>query len=820
MKRRVTLEALARASFWGLSALSSIFALLCWIPFTWTNFVYPQQYPVWVALFLKLHGVWIAGVGLFAGYAFRQVRYRWIFLGSLILAGILAYTQQWILSWQSGRPSLILAFLVWIPYVMWEAVLAEDRPGHVLTREDVPTFHPLERAALFAGLIVGVAYSLPTASSWVWDKVHAFALLEILLLQLFPFLLLVATMRVIRAFAYLTPHPYYSEWVLSLAVAGGLIFLIFKNGVLESLDYRGVTATSYALFFAFMGVLTYAREAVRVQEVTHFYHEDAQRVLFAPPLVGMCEKPVSRLLAGGLALGITLTAPWVVPKLLLGKDWNGLIESLSVLAVWTGAFIFGTRALSPREGQSVPCRDWFLPLGVLLVSGVVYAIDGYADWAAPTISAVHKVQRRWIDQNPSLRWTRKLFRMPTEAASFYAYLQSQTNISRDTAITPKEIVLGTRGPVSTARPNIFIFVIDSLRQDYVGAYNAKVRFTPQIDAWARESLVFKNAFTVFGATGLSEPSIWAGAHLIHKQYVKPFAPMNSLEKLLEVEGYRRFITQDAILAELLKPSTTTDPLDAETTGNYLFCSTLKELTAKLPSASASRSPLFVYTQPQDIHVSVVQRNPGPLTSTDPRFEGFYLPYASRIAAFDRCFGEFLQSLKNKGLYENSIIIFTADHGDSLGEGGRWGHAYTIYPEILRVPLIVHLPESLRAQQVADVDQPAYLIDITPTLYRLLGWTLKNENPLYGRSLFAASAEALKAVAMSERVAVSSYGPVYGVMEPKKNHLYVADAINYTAFTMPLTLDPQNHTLPASHTTSKDYNTRIRQHLDRINAFYR
>jgi len=79
-----------------------------------------------------------------------------------------------------------------------------------------------------------------------------------------------------------------------------------------------------------------------------------------------------------------------------------------------------------------------------------------------------------------------------------------------------------------------------------------------------DSLVFRQAFSVYGATGLSEPSIWAGSHLLHMQYVKPFAPLNHLEKLVEAENYRRFVTQDVILTEILKASTVTDPLDAKT----------------------------------------------------------------------------------------------------------------------------------------------------------------------------------------------------------------------------------------------------------------
>ena len=62
-------------------------------------------------------------------------------------------------------------------------------------------------------------------------------------------------------------------------------------------------------------------------------------------------------------------------------------------------------------------------------------------------------------------------------------------------------------------------MIDSLRRDYLSPYNPAVTFTPAIDALARDSLVYRNAFTQYGATGLSVPSLWVGGQILHKQYV-------------------------------------------------------------------------------------------------------------------------------------------------------------------------------------------------------------------------------------------------------------------------------------------------------------
>ena len=97
-----------------------------------------------------------------------------------------------------------------------------------------------------------------------------------------------------------------------------------------------------------------------------------------------------------------------------------------------------------------------------------------------------------------------------------------------------------------------MFVIDSLRQDYLSPYNPGVTvYAGDRRLRARERRSSQRAFTQYGATGLSEPSIWVGGLLVHKQYVMPFAPMNALHKLLAADGYQRFISRDTILRTLL-----------------------------------------------------------------------------------------------------------------------------------------------------------------------------------------------------------------------------------------------------------------------------
>src|SRR5262249_37844154 len=142
---------------------------------------------------------------------------------------------------------------------------------------------------------------------------------------------------------------------------------------------------------------------------------------------------------------------------------------------------------------------------------------------------------------------------------------------------------------------------------------------------------------------------------------------------------------------------------------------------------------------QNIHISIINRE-GAKPIDGGSYRQFYAPYASRLKRIDGCFGNFIDYLKQKGLYEKSIVVLAADHGDSLGEGGRWGHAYTIYPEIRKIPLIIHLPAAMRDRYSHNTKLVTFSTDITPSLYYLLGHRPTTKHDMLGRPLFTEKAE--------------------------------------------------------------------------------
>src|SRR5262249_40881477 len=138
-------------------------------------------------------------------------------------------------------------------------------------------------------------------------------------------------------------------------------------------------------------------------------------------------------------------------------------------------------------------------------------------------------------------------------SDFYLTLRRTGDLTDDTSLAAVPLRVGEGlQPLSSKPPNIFIFVVDSLRPDYVSPYNPAVTFTPAIGRFAAESFVAKHAFTSYAGTALSEPAIWAGGMIPRGIYVKPFAAVNNLERLARLGGYRRYVSVDEVLAVVLE----------------------------------------------------------------------------------------------------------------------------------------------------------------------------------------------------------------------------------------------------------------------------
>jgi arylsulfatase A-like enzyme len=108
-----------------------------------------------------------------------------------------------------------------------------------------------------------------------------------------------------------------------------------------------------------------------------------------------------------------------------------------------------------------------------------------------------------------------------------------------------------------------------------------------------------------------------------------------------------------------------------------------------------------------------------LGSLDPAEVAFLRDlYDEEIRFTDAGIGRLLRTLDELGLAENTLVVFTADHGEEFLEHGWLGHVRSLYEELIRVPLIVRDPAAVELPRV--VETPVSLVSLTPTLLELLG----------------------------------------------------------------------------------------------------
>ena len=117
-------------------------------------------------------------------------------------------------------------------------------------------------------------------------------------------------------------------------------------------------------------------------------------------------------------------------------------------------------------------------------------------------------------------------------------------------------------------------------------------------------------------------------------------------------------------------------------------------------------------------------------------------YCAEAELVDRHVGRILQKIDDLKLWENTIVVFTTDHGTSLGEHNRTGKGnrndrddrlWPVYPEVAHIPCMIVAPGLEAGTAVGKLTQPA---DILPTLADLAGLTLTPLDPLHGRSCAA------------------------------------------------------------------------------------
>jgi hypothetical protein len=804
---------------WGIYlVLTSIYCLLAFLPYTYFALIKAPPYE-WMPWFAHHQAVlyWIAllAVAITQVTWSRQPTERRgpvaLVLGILALAGV----------YLSARPFLSTIQSNWAAYKWSLAALALLA---LVAALDVARHWPQEGSdnaddaqfsyssavliAVFVALLYEVgsaahSYSERKSVSFNWGKLEltTWSVISHILVGL----IVVSVLNLILIACRRTRRPRS----FTLALVGLLVFTSFWIGVVgflnSALTFEGWAAHGYAASLA--ATLTLLLGSV------------ALPFLAARRVEGIRNR--SRAVAlWAITIALSLFAV-ALPTLIAGGDWNGVLQHAFTLLFWISLSVC-VYVLRPRRASYSVVNI----VAVLLLSGFTYKALQATDifWGKPlgaTDDDIARALETYAADNISFQMAHHILgnERETPCGDLCRIMRQYTNI-RDAEARTEVNLVDHLLPTQGERPNIFIFVIDSVRPDYLGAYNPKVDFTPNLDAFARDSIVVHNAYTQYAGTTLSEPAIWSGAMLLHAHYMQPFSRVNSLEKLANVDGYQMMVSFDTVLSQILSPSDHLIKLDADKPWNQVeVCSTLQQTESALEARPDKSQPVLFYTQPMNVHQFAHNSMPRLTAESWRTRDGFNNRIAYELHQVDSCLGGFFAYLKARKLYDNSIVIVASDHGDATGEFGRYSHSITIYPEIMRVPLLVHLPEAMRRNVIHDDTYISALTDITPSLYYLLGHRPIRSNPIFGHSIFVATPEELKTYRRDQLFLASDERAVYGLLTENGRFLYATYDSPSQSFLFDLSRDPNAQHSILTDPLKQHYDEQIIDQLHTVADFY-
>jgi arylsulfatase A-like enzyme len=336
-------------------------------------------------------------------------------------------------------------------------------------------------------------------------------------------------------------------------------------------------------------------------------------------------------------------------------------------------------------------------------------------------------------------------------------------------LVPLFVILALAGVLAlwsarrSSPPNVLWITIDSLRHDHLACMGYERPTSPNIDALATESALFDQCIAQSNYTNISVPSMVTG---IYPALLDVRTPLHDLDDLfvtlaehLAGAGY----TTSGVLPDwpgginqgfqrLEVPDSDTDrrtracldilgSLDErpffiwlyywDPHAPYLPPEEFGERFGIEPAAPpvpegarvsdedlARWRRSFQNRQGWEMMKTLIRINEGNARPEEGYREDLIARYDAEIAYVDDRLGQVLGAVRELGLWDETMIILNADHGEGFGEHGLYFHGYGLYDEEVRVPLIIKPPRSLSSPRI--IQTAVRNLDIMPTVLDYCG----------------------------------------------------------------------------------------------------
>lgn len=300
------------------------------------------------------------------------------------------------------------------------------------------------------------------------------------------------------------------------------------------------------------------------------------------------------------------------------------------------------------------------------------------------------------------------------------------------------MLLGINAEAAPTPKNIIIISVDTLRADHLGCYGYPLNTSPAVDAFARDGVLFAGCYTPIPLTSPAFTTMLTSLppykHGAKRNGLSIFSKINTLPYYLKRFGYR----STAVISNwTLRKRLSGLHKDFDT--YYQILSKKRWLGIKDEEGTAPnvtekaiewlednrKKRFFIwvhYTEPHAPYIShkgfTFDYKNVPTSTYPPGTRMKKIAkYDSEIAFTDFYIGKLVEKIKELGLYEDSLIIFNGDHGESFGEHNYFRHGAKLYNSTLHVPMIIKLPGNRLKSTVRK--ENVSLMDIAPTISSVL-----------------------------------------------------------------------------------------------------
>jgi arylsulfatase A-like enzyme len=320
-------------------------------------------------------------------------------------------------------------------------------------------------------------------------------------------------------------------------------------------------------------------------------------------------------------------------------------------------------------------------------------------------------------------------------------------------------ILKSKFICSQRKLNIILITMDALRPDHLGCYGYKRNTSPNIDRLAREGALFTPAIAQGSSTYLSLPSLhtsrYPRTHGVYNAGYKINPSLSTLAEILKKNGYSTvaicanvkhiqglergfdtFIDKGDIGAfEMTKIATSW--LEKNRKNKFFLWVHYFEPHGPYRSPEPYNRAFLDNSEAKNISINKDNKSglmaiPNYIAENNIMDVNYYISqYDGEIRYADEQIGILWKKIEELNLDKDLIFIFTADHGEAMGERGHYFEHWSIYDEIIKVPLLIKCKKIMPCSR--NISHQVQLVDIAPTI--LAGVALAKPKDMQGNSLF-------------------------------------------------------------------------------------